>query len=185
MTDYHQELDSPWVGPPLHLLGTPIELGLVLFRIEDTVRCVATEFVAYPTGFHFVISMRRRLPSVEADAWFRALRPNRDASSAPGGRFRFRLTFADGTSVNNGGPMLPPDEPPQGPLLVTHRGAGGANQLRAEGAFWVWPLPPPGPARFVSSWEAGGIRDAETLWNTRDLVEAAVRSQALWSPSGA
>ena len=175
-----------WLGPPENILGSGCALGLLLAR-SDGVALGITGLVGFPSGFSFVLSLRRRTPTSHdpewGDPWFHV-------RSQPGEPLpevlRLSVEFADGRKATtlDGFPSLDPREPdqlPPGPVLI-HRGGGGGGRA-FDHDYWVWPLPPVGPLAFVCEWPAEGIPLTRVEVDDAGLIAAAKQAQMLWPSS--
>jgi hypothetical protein len=106
----------------------------------------------------------------------------------PAELFRAGFQLADGSKATWLGPgggagavaiATRPDERPKGPVILS--GAGGGGSRRWSQDLWLWPLPPEGRLEFVCEWPALGIELTRAELDSRQIREAAKRSQRLWS----
>jgi hypothetical protein len=181
-----------WLGPPDNILGGAVALGLIAARSENAAVSLESA-IAYPTGVQFRIDVRWRaeMKSISMSAaWDQQLRPGQDL---PAELFRAGFQLADaskatwlGASWRAGATRLQPDVRPKGPVLWP--GAGGGASRRWFQDLWLWPLPPEGRLEFVCEWPAVGIQLTRAELDSKQIHEAAKRSQTLWSdgegPSG-
>jgi hypothetical protein len=105
-----------------------------------------------------------------------------DPAILPDELFRFGVQFADGSKATNLAEMhFRLGERPKRPVL--QRGGGSSGEARADVAYWVWPLPPPGPLLFVCEWPAFGIPVTYHEIDSSLIRTAAAQTVPLW-PSG-
>jgi hypothetical protein len=169
-----------WLGPPLDVLPGVVPVELVIARSDQTVVAV-TGMRAYPTGFGFTLSLRRRhLPDRQQHQFpFLFDYDPSEGHPTPDEFPRFGVQFADGRKATNlDRHPLTDGEEPVPPVLTQGSGGGGGQIWDME--QWVWPLPPPGPVAFVCEWPAGGIAESRTEIDARSILEAAERAVTLW-----
>jgi len=98
---------------------------------------------------------------------------------------RFGIQFSDGRKATNLSAWLHfqrpggPDAPPEGPVLLAHRGGGGGGGHWQQW-FWAWPLPPEGPLAFVCEWPLADIAETRSEIDSALLRDAAAEVVALW-----
>jgi hypothetical protein len=95
---------------------------------------------------------------------------------------RVGVRFSDGTSAGDrSAPSLSTDEAgmPTEPLLHPLGWGGGLSRWRF--AFWVHPLPPPGPLEVFAEWRHVGLTESKIIVNGDEVREAASRALVLWS----
>ena len=84
------------------------------------------------------------------------------------------VELPDGRRANNLGRMAPADE------LVFTQGGGSGNELSVDQGWWLSPLPPEGPLRFVVSCAALGIEETSTVLDGAAIQQAAADVVTLW-----
>lgn len=179
-----------WLGPPANALGAGCPLGFVLAR-TDQVALGVNAVVAFPIGFCFTLSVRRRTPSPNGSDWGDLLHRRAAPGGLDPGLLRVGLQFSDGRKATSldAFPDLDPEQPeqlPPGPVLMHHGGSGG-GLLSFDHGYWVWPLPPAGPLAFVCEWPAEGIPLTRVEVDAVEITAAAARAPVLWEaapPSG-
>jgi len=92
------------------------------------------------------------------------------------------VEFADGrtgTSLSGfrAGRDLQLDDPTT-PVLMP--GGGGGGDRSADMAYYLSPLPPPGPLRIITAWPSRDLAETVTEVPTAPLIEAAARVRVLW-----
>jgi hypothetical protein len=172
-----QHRQPEWAGPPENVLAGAFPLSLVLARTPDVALAVHGG-LGYPNGFSFTLSIRLREANERMHRWHMHGGFDDDV-------LRFGVRFADGSkaTIFNTGRH---GEAPTGPLLIQRGGNGGGHAW--DQAYWVWPLPPPGPFAFVCEWPSYGIAQTEVEIDTAAIHDAAARAETLWpdddGPSG-
>jgi hypothetical protein len=167
------------------VLGGAVALGLIAARSEDAAVCLVLA-TAHPTGVQFLIDLRWRAEvkgiAMHA-AWDQEPRPGQEL---PPELFRAGFQLADGSKATwlaaarrAAAKSLRPAVRPKGPVLRPL--AGGGGDLRWSQDLWLWPLPPEGRLEFVCEWPALGIELTRAELDSREIREAAKRSQTLWS----
>ncbi len=158
-----------WQGPVPGSLGGWVPWRIVLGRSSEAL-VVLRDFEAYPEGLHF--SMVTRSP------------PGHPVDLMTMGRTdhwpHLGVTFADQRSTTLGDlpEVFHRKKAPNGPLLWPGGGGGSPDQWRSD--FWLWPLPPPGPLTWVSSWEQRGLPETSVTVDASVLVDAAREAEQLW-----
>jgi hypothetical protein len=168
-----------WIGPGDNVLGSAVELDLVLARTES-VAVAVSELTSYPAGFEFTLTVRLRDPR-HARFWH-PLELYRDdmEETIPDDLLRFGVQFSDGTKATSLCPAYPGFDPasPSGPVLVPRGGSGGGS--RWDQRYWLWPLPPPGPVALVCEWPARGIALTRMEVDAGPILAGAGRAEVLW-----
>jgi len=169
----------PWAGPPSGTLPGVAPVELVLASNERAAVSIG-RCSAYPTGFE--VEVRVLVRGAEAQELDPSLN---GVYRLPGGRttfetmLRFGIEFSDGRKATNVGGRGPAGsgEPPN-PVLWGMGGGGGGGRWRQD--FWVWPLPPAGPVRFVCEWPAAGISMTRQSIDAQVLLDAAARARSVF-----
>jgi hypothetical protein len=181
-----------WAGPPSNVLPAAVPLRLVLARTPD-IAIAITNAGAFPTGFEVTLSLRLR--EAPSGPGFDPLghqfmghlgygEHTAGPAELPPELFRFGVQFADGrkaTTVGNPFPVgdpFPLGEGVQGPVLLPRGGGGGGRDW--DQAYWVWPLPPPGPVAFVCEWPARGVEETRHEVDASLILDAAGSAETLW-----
>lgn len=173
-----------WLGPPDNVLGEGCAFGTLLARTDDVALGISG-LMAFPTGFSFLLSLHRRVPSPRGPGWGDPWHHRPPTSGEPVPEvLRFGIQFSDGRKATtlDGFPDLDPRDPgqlPPGPVLI-HRVGSGGGELSFEQGYWVWPLPPPGPLAFVCEWPSEGIELTRAEVEAGVLTAASGRAQVLW-----
>jgi hypothetical protein len=164
----------PWAEPPPGWAGGWVSWRFVLLRSPDCY-CVVSDFEAFETGVEFSVAARVR-PG--ADLGARRPGPPISRGVGAGEGALLGIGLADGTKAVLGRPFNLHEEPPPGPLLLAR--GGGGNREDWQSRIWFWPLPPPGPMRFVMSWPKLNLGDSEVTADANVLIEAAAKAERLW-----
>ncbi|WNV75837.1 hypothetical protein [Geodermatophilus sp. DSM 44513] len=90
-----------------------------------------------------------------------------------GGRFLLGVEFADGRRASS----LPGAD---GVDVVFHPGGGSGGAATIEQSWWLSPLPPDGPLRFVVRCDELGIAETVTELDGTAIGRAAARVVTLW-----
>jgi hypothetical protein len=147
-------------------------------------RLAVHEGLAYPNEFGFTVSLRRRRArdghGDDPIHLWHSLR----GREIPREALRLGVQLADGSkaTVFDGSRWFRTLERPKGPVLIQRGGSGGLHSC--ELAFWVWPLPPPGPLAFVCEWPSEGIPLTSTEIDAGSIVDAAPHASVLWPDEG-
>jgi hypothetical protein len=178
-----------WAGAPDNVMPGAVPTEALLAASAKAVVWISILW-AYPTGFQFGLSLRIREPQAHGN-WASGplfageLYPETGALEwRPGERFHFALSFADGRTVDNR-PRID-HAPPSASDPAPKRGI----ELRSESIrlspqtldelYWVWPLPPSGPIRFLCEWAAMGVGPTLVEVDAGPLRDASARSVVLW-----
>ncbi len=163
-----------WERPEGVLPGT-VPYNLLLVRNERAAVSVGS-IRAYPEGFEFTVHARVRRTG--PDAWPFDPLGHRPGAAAPGERLRLGLLFADGRRAEaHGGIGNPGAGPGEVHLMAQGATAGGSGW---DGDFWVHPLPPPGPLRFVVSWREQGVDEVSGALDGTVIRTGARQAVVLW-----
>jgi hypothetical protein len=179
----------PWHGPPEDELGVAVALGLVLGRGERGAVGLSHAIV-HPTGVLLqLLAVARGLTQAEANAVFHE-QFGFGGDELPPGLLRFGLELPGGARLSNVSPdalrVLHEDEEPAAPVLVPTGGGGGqgySDRAVLRNAYWLWPLPEPGPLRFACEWPLTGIPQTTSEIDGAALVAAASGATPLLPPS--
>jgi hypothetical protein len=177
---------AAWAGPPSNVLSAAVPLRLVLARTPD-IAIAITNAGAFPTGFEVTLSLRLR--EAPSGPGFDPLghrfmgqlgygEHTAGPAELPPELFRFGVQFADGRKATTVGNPFPPGEDVQGPVLLPRGGGGGGRDW--DQAYWVWPLPPPGPVAFVCEWPAHGVEETRHEIDSAVVLDAAASAEMLW-----
>lgn len=171
--------DPEWLGPRENVLPAPFPLWLVLARTDDVVLALH-DGLAYPNGFGFTVSLRRRRaregPGDDPIHLWHTVR----GGEIPPEALRLGIQLGDGSkaTVFDGHRWFRMVERPEGPVLIQRGGHGGMHSW--ELGFWVWPLPPPGPVAFVCEWPSEGVALTRAEIDANTIREAAAGAETLW-----
>jgi hypothetical protein len=163
----------PW-EEPIDIIGHEVPLELIVARSAAVVVVIGA-MTAYPNGFAFNVSLlAKRGHELEPDGirpWARRRGPTMEPAKE---LFHFGIEFADGSVVTNLQMMgIGAPHEPRPPILLGGGGGGGGNRFGF--AYWVWPLPPPGPLWFVTEWSAESLPLSRFELNS-DVILVAARS---------
>ncbi|MFZ0387547.1 MAG: hypothetical protein WAL22_17930 [Solirubrobacteraceae bacterium] len=178
----------PWTGRPQ---GPPLGAAVSELLLARSQRAaVYVDYLdAYPDGFELEI---RASTSVA----YHALTRDGDAPGPdpfgshwptagerrdvlPAELLRIGVQFADGrTATNISGHDRPVGGPTMRPLRGGGHGGGGASRFHQ--AYWISPLPPPGPVELVCEWPAVEIPVARQEIDAQLILDAAESSRAMF-----
>ena len=161
------------MSPPENEIPVAIPLNSVLARTHDAAIAL-TGLQVYTTGVSFDLAVRVR-------SW-----PDEDRGGLSGlvfdhGRRRSRLLLgvelADGRRASNvdGGRF---GQDPSG--VVFHPAGGGGGQLSVDQSWWLSPVPPEGPVRFVCSCGPLNIPETSVELDGTAMARAADEVVTLW-----
>ena len=155
------------------VLGGHVPLRVELARTAEVVVLLGP-MEARPEGVRITLQTRSRRPDLDPMGHM----------AGPGPRpgvLRLGVQYPDGrTTESNRVGAGDPFAEPAGPVLSFSGGGGGGGTWRQE--LWLWPLPPPGPLRFVVLWEDAGIEETAVEVDGQAFVDAAAEAEALWEP---
>jgi hypothetical protein len=173
-----------WCGPSEDELGVVVPLGAVVGRSERGAVALS-HATAFSNGLRLHVVARGR--GLSGGAINRAF--HEQHLFAPGeepaeGFIRFGLELPGGVRVSNLGGRFPPfDEEPDGPVFFENGGGGGSgghDTVLMQPAYWLWPLPEPGPIRVSCEWPLVGIGLSTVEIDGAALVAAAASVIPLW-----
>jgi hypothetical protein len=168
---------APWQGPPPHILGAGVPLDLTIAR-SDRALVAVTGLIAYPEGFEFILSARRRASEPGG-----AVAPlDFDDFGTDPDQLRYGVAFEDGARLTSIDSWQAHDGEEGGDAGLLPTGGSG-SRARWDERCWVWPLAPPGPLTFTCSWPAAGIPESVATIDAAVVIEAAGRAQVLWEPA--
>jgi hypothetical protein len=165
---------KPWMGPPPGWVGGWVPWRIVLTRTADAYAVIG-DVEAFPSGVQFSLLSRFRPGTFDPHPGpgRPMLRPG-----FPGGPL-FGVAFGDGRKAMLGRTFPSPDEPdPSGPVLISRGGGGGGEEWRM--GMWLWPLPPSGPLKFVTSWAEREQAESSITVDAGELVAGANAAEQLW-----
>ncbi|MET4147241.1 hypothetical protein [Arthrobacter sp. UYEF21] len=99
------------------------------------------------------------------------------------------VQFPDGTKASSSSLAMyghkPLDQKPDGPVFEYRPkgGNGGEDDMSANAALWLWPLPPAGDLRLVAQWTDMGMPESSISLDGLQLRDAAAGVQKYW-PEG-
>jgi hypothetical protein len=178
----------PWTGRPQ---GPPLGVAvsdLLLGRSE--VASVFVDYVdAYPEGFELKIRASTSLSYRElgrpGDRWAPdvfgedAPRAGERRELLPPRLLRIGVQFADGRTATS---IRGHDRPAAGPVMQSLSGhrSGGRGESRFDQAYWIVPLPPPGPVSVVCEWPIVQIPVERVDIDAQLILDAAERARAMF-----
>lgn len=177
-----------WMRPD-DVLGAVVPVNFVLAR-TDEVAVAVWGITVFGDGFEFTVASltkgraRHRLRMHH----FEVMHEVRAGGDVPAEFLRFGILCADGTAVTNlrpgfdwGSHTADGDHtPPSTAGRVLMPGGGGGSDGYWTQKYWCWPLPPPGPVKFVCEWPAFGIGETTHEIDSEPIREAASRSAPIW-----
>lgn len=177
-----RERTERWVRrrqEPENEVPVPVALSPVVVRTDD-VAVVLSGFQAFTSGFAFTLSvLLRHDPGHRSDVFGQV------AGHAPSGELLLLgLELTDGRRASSAGPAAwappPGDQDDADDALVLVSGGGGGGGRRYDQRYWVAPLPPPGPVRFVVRWDAQGVPESAAEVDGAAIAAAGAGAQELW-----
>lgn len=176
------EASSPeWLNPPDDTLPGVVAYELIIGQ-SATAAVVLTGMRAYPVGVSMKLGVhirkRHRTRDLNSEVFDGPYRHDCD-DAWQRGRLKWGLEFVDGTRVTNldNLALISADRPVR-PTLTG--GGGSSSNQHAERDYWLWPLPPAGPAKIVCQWLDFDIERTTQQIDTALIVEAANRAVPLW-----
>jgi hypothetical protein len=173
--------DEEWIrrmSAPDNEIPVAVPLNTVLARTED-VAVALLGLRVHTTGLAFDLAARVRPEAagrVQLDDVLWGHRPG------AGQTFLFGVEFADGrrasTAVPGGGVPVPGLA--SGGDVVFSQGGGSGGPTSVDQSWWLAPLPPEGPLRFVVRCEALGIAETSVELDGAVIRRAADRVTELW-----
>jgi hypothetical protein len=157
---------SQWDPPIAEFPRVAVADALLLARTEE-VAVAVTAIWAFKAGFEFWVRAQFRHEGP-------ALADETDDQS-----LHIGVQFADGRKVANMARVPEPAESMPAGLILRPVGFGGGLRHRSR-SYWVSPLPPAGPVRFVCEWAAVGIGEGRAEADAQLILDAARRSVRLW-----
>ena len=175
----------PWWGPAQDELGVCVALNSVIARSERGLVTVSHALV-YSTGveLHFD-ALARGLKESDVHGFFHGMHHHGAVEDLPASFLRIGVELADGSRASNLGGRMHRDfeEEPDGPVFHQHGGGGGGGgggRYRSQPAYWLWPMPPPGPLRVSCEWPALEIPLSTAELDASALNAAASQSRSIW-----
>jgi hypothetical protein len=171
----------PWFKPEAEVPTVVDATPTVLARSDDVALALAGIW-AYSSGFEVNLCAVMRRAQRRSEPFWAMHGPGPYSDDpVPDDVLRVGIWFADGSVVTNvdrhmGAVDL--ENEPRRPLLMT--GGGHGNQRRYDATFWIWPLPPPGPVKFVVEWPALQVAETHHEIDARAILDASARVLDLW-----
>jgi hypothetical protein len=172
--EHHRAHRPPHAGPAQDELGQPAMTSLTLARSSD-VAVGLRGITAYSDGLllHVVVLFA---DEQRRDALDWSLQ---EYGRSPG-RFRFGVTYPDGTLVATGTRDAPPLET-SGLSEALILQASSASALRWQGDYWLWPLPAEGEMVVGCQWPDRAVVETLVSIDTAPLLEAARSCGPVWT----
>lgn len=142
---------------------------LVLVHTQSAL-VVIDRLLAFPTGLEFTMVVSRRSPPddfVDPLQWD----PRHDPPPPPPEFLRFGIVFSDGRVASNLLDRPRSEGAPNRPVLGLLSGHG--TRGHSERRWWLWPLPPAGPVRFVVEWPSEGVAETSAEVDGDQIAAAA------------
>jgi hypothetical protein len=157
-----------WYRPAASIIGKPLSNSVVMLQTSDCA-VVLTQFVAYPNGLAWDISVRfaDHVPS------------NRNQTAWEGpGRAMYGIESSDGTAIlPYEHEEWPPSTRPEGMVLISQGGRGDDDGVTF--GLWLNPLPIK-PFDLIFAWKSAGIDEIRTQVDFANLAEEAAQALVLW-----
>ena len=163
----------PWFGPPPRGFGGYVKARLVLVNTPSAL-LVVDRLLAFPSGLEFTtLAAQRQGPTDAADP-FRWDSRHRETPDPPPDVVRLAIVFSDGQIASNLLDRHWGEEPPRGPVVGSFSGQGHRGHW--ERRWWLWPLPPTGPVKFVIEWPSEGVPETSAVVEAEQLHAAAAEA---------
>ena len=167
-----------WIGPPQGILPGRSAQQAVLFKTDEAL-LVVQQFLVYPTGVEFTFNLWLRDPAHNAPAFPWGFHGQQRTGPLPDEFLRLGILLSNGMKWTNVDWTHPESsERPTG-LHVSPRGGGGGGDKWRMG-YWMWPLPPDGPMRFVSAWPAHAVEERSVTVDATELRTRATEAETIW-----
>jgi hypothetical protein len=161
------------MSPPENEIPVAVPLDVVLGRTEDAAIAL-TGVQVYTTGIAFVLAVRvRSWP----DDDHRGLGDLVFHHGRRGEQLLIGVELADGRRASNVGGRGFRGESSG---IVFHEAGGGGGQLAVDQSWWLSPLPPEGPVRFVCSCVPLHIAETSVELDGTAIARAAEEVVTLW-----
>jgi hypothetical protein len=176
MTGFSGEPDPEFfrrMSPPENEIPVAIPLNAVLGRTDEAAVAL-TGVRVYTTGVAFELAVRvRSWPEDD----HRGLSELVFDHGRRAGQLLIGVELADGRRASNvGGRGFEPD----GSGIVFHPAGGGGGQLAVDQSWWLSPVPPEGPVRFVCSCAPLNIEETFVELDGTAMAQAAEDVVTLW-----
>jgi hypothetical protein len=182
-----QEHAQPaWFGPPEGELGVCVPVSIVVGRSQSSVVALR-QVIAFSNGLEFYLFVVARGLRDRAAHSLMSEQHLADPAELPDGFLRVGLELADGSRVSNLAGhrhRWQQETEPDGPLFFPHGGGGGSaggGRLAMNPAYWLWPLPLAGSLRLFVEWPLLEIPLSSVDLEVNAILEAAARSESLWT----
>jgi hypothetical protein len=156
-------------SPPDNEIPVAVPLNRMLARTENAAVAL-TGAQVYTTGLTFTLVARVRRGTLPMDHLHQLMWV--PASVPP--TLLVGLELADGRRLDN----IPDHDSPDD--LVFSDIGGSGSELSIDQEWWLHPIPPEGPLRFVLRCVPLGIEDTVTELDTSPFRSAAQRVEVLW-----
>lgn len=182
----------PWTAPPRYELPAILPVGQFLHK-SPTFVMAAEAVKVYSTGCIIDLNWILRRTDQEDRKWseinavFHRPAPQmREGGISADSILLFGVQFPDGTKASSSSLAMyghrPMDQEPSSPVFEYRPkgGNGGEDDMSANAALWLWPLPPAGDLRLVAQWTDMGMPESSITLNGVQLREAAAGVQNYW-----
>ena len=149
---------------------------LVLVHTPSTL-VVVDRLLAFPTGLEFTTLLSRRPPPDDFADPFGWDPRHGDTPTPPPEVLRLGVVFSDGQVASNLLDRPRGDGTPPGPVLGCV--SGHDHRGHWERRWWLWPLPPAGPVRFVVEWPSEGVAETSAEVDGDQIRAAAAEALIL------
>jgi hypothetical protein len=164
------------MSAPENEIPVAVPLNTVLARTDD-VAVALQRLSVYTTGVSFDLVVRLRPDAARAGGrdlnemlWGHGPAPDQ-------GRFLMGVEFADGRRASN---VSGRHGPVPGDEIVFTQGGGSGGMASVEQSWWLYPLPPQGPLRFVLRCPELGIDETSVVLDGAAIRAAADAVVVLW-----
>jgi hypothetical protein len=190
--DEDEEYVAPdWIEAPQDFVAGVVPVELILAR-NDEAAISLTRFAAYPAGFELDVELvtRRSVPEDSFELLYRG--PRGGGEELPPELVRIGIEFSDGRRTTSLGGMMDgsstsvhaldreQSRDPETEITMTPASGGGSDRHSYQ-TYWVWPLPPEGPLKFVCEWPAFGIAETSVELDSALIRDASQRAVSVWA----
>ena len=164
------------MSAPENEIPVAVALNTVLARTDD-VAVALQRLSVYTTGVSFDLVVRLRPDAPQAAGRdLNELIWGHGPAPVQGG-FLLGVEFADGRRASN---LAGRHGPPLGEGIVFAQGGGSGAMSSVEQSWWLHPLPPEGPLRFVVRCPALGLDESSIVLDGAAIQAAARDVVVLW-----
>lgn len=168
-----------WMRPDAVIPGS-VAADVLLIRTESVALAIS-DLRSYPNGFEFTVHVRFRDSDESMYVWHDPFGRQGRGREGADDSLRLGILYPDGRrdATTTGYEARLDDEADTGRLVLNQQGSSSSDR-RWDGDFWVHPLPPDGPVKFVASWREHGVSETWAELDGSAILAAADRAVILW-----